>query len=248
MVEPSIFKRMIEHAFLEPNDVVLDVGAGLGFLTSFLTEKCKKVLAVEIDPRLVEVLREQLDVSSNIVIIEGDVLKVKISQFNKVVSTPPYQISSSLIEWLFSRSFESAVLVFQKEFANRLVASIGSEDYGWLSVIAYYYSDVELLGEVLKCMFYPEPEVDSIIVCLKPRRPHSFMVKDETLFKRLVKMLFTQRNRKLRNAIIPFIKSTHNSMIEQKALSVADSLPFHDKRVRELTPEDFGALANVFAE
>jgi len=241
-VNPSIFKCMIDYASLEPSDVVLDIGAGLGFLTSFLAEKCSKVLAVEKDSKLVNVLREQLAALSNIEIVEGDVLKVKISRFSKIVSTPPYQISSALIEWLFDKDFDSAVLVLQKEFADRLAAPVGSKEYGWLTVIAHYYLSVELLNAVPKRMFYPEPEVDSVIVRLKPKHPHPFVAKDETLFKRLTKILFTQRNRKLRNAIVPFIRSTREVGIERKVF------PFHDKRVRELAPKDFGALANVFAD
>jgi len=247
MIEPSIFRCMVDYALLGPNDVVLDVGAGLGFLTRFLTSKCKGVLAVESDARLVKALREQLEDLSNVEIIEGDVLKAQISQFNKVISIPPYHISSSLLLWLFSKNFDCAVLVFQKEFANRLVASVGSEDYGWLTVVAYYNVEVELLDEIPKWVFYPRPEVDSVIVRLKPKRPPPFTLKKEALFKQLVQKLFTQRNRKVRNAVLSFIKGTHMATAED-AVKLVDSLLFHDKRVRELAPEDFGALANAFTK
>jgi len=224
---------------------VLDIGAGLGFLTRFLADKCKAVLAVESDSRLVRVLREQLGDLPSVKVIEGDVLKVQIPQFNKVVSIPPYHISSSLLLWLFNKNFECAVLIFQKEFANRLVASVGSGDYGWLTVFAYYHVEVELLDEVLRWMFYPQPEVDSIFVRLKLKKPPPFRLKNEAVFKRLVQALFTQRNRKVRNAVLPFVKSTQVTNAEN-VVKLADSLPFHSKRVRELAPEDFGALANAF--
>ncbi len=242
MVEPSVFQLLADYALLGRGDVVLDIGAGLGFLTRFLAEKCGKVLAVELDNRLLKVLREQLKGLPNVKVIEGDVLKISLPEFNKVVSIPPYGISSALIQWFFSKKLECAVMVFQKEFANRLVAPIGSEDYGWLTVHAYYYFDVELLDDVPKSFFYPQPEIDSIIVRLKPKSP-PFRLMDEALFAKLVQALFTQRNRKVRNAIQPFIRKER--AVSGDAVRVADSLPFHDRRVRELAPEDFGELANA---
>jgi 16S rRNA (adenine1518-N6/adenine1519-N6)-dimethyltransferase len=247
MIDPSVFRCMTGYASLGSNDVVLDIGAGLGFLTRFLASKCKGVLAVESDTRLVKALREQLKDLSNVEIIEGDVLKVQVPQFIKAVSIPPYNISSSLLLWLFSKKFDCAVLIFQKEFANRLVASVGSEDYGWLTVAAYYSVEVELLDEIPKWMFYPRPEVDSVIIRLKPKRPPPFTLKNEALFKQLVQTLFTQRNRKVRNAVLPFIKGMHAATAED-AVKLADSLLFQDKRVRELAPEDFGALANALTK
>jgi len=247
MIDPSVFRCMTGYASLSSNDVVLDIGAGLGFLTRFLASKCKGVLAVESDTRLVKALREQLKDLSNVEIIEGDVLKVQVPQFIKAVSIPPYNISSPLLLWLFSKKFDCAVLIFQKEFANRLVASVGSEDYGWLTVAAYYSVEVELLDEIPKWMFYPRPEVDSVIIRLKPKRPPPFTLKNEALFKQLVQTLFTQRNRKVRNAVLPFIKGVHAATAED-AVKLADSLLFQDKRVRELAPEDFGALTNALTK
>ncbi|MGQ9538182.1 MAG: 16S rRNA (adenine(1518)-N(6)/adenine(1519)-N(6))-dimethyltransferase RsmA [Candidatus Bathycorpusculaceae bacterium] len=242
-VDPSIFQRMAECVALAHDDVVLDIGAGLGLLTRFLAEKCGKVLAVEVDLRLVEILREHLKDLTNVVVIEGDVFKVQIPLFNKVVSIPPYSISSALIQWLFNKDFDCGVFVFQKEFTNRLLASVGSEDYGWLTVLTYHHFEVELFDEVPKWAFYPQPKVDSAIVRLKPRVPPSFHVKDEAFFKRLVQTLFTQRNRKVRNAVQPFIKKCASAEESAKKAFV----PFHEKRVRELAPEDFGELANVLS-
>ena len=240
--DASVFQCISSYATIDRNDVVLDIGAGLGFLTRFLAKKCKRVLAVESDVRLVTVLHEQLKDLANVEIIEGDILRVHVSEFNKVVSIPPYYISSSLLSWLFNRNFECAVLIFQKEFASRLVASIGSEDYGWLTVVTYQRVEVELLNEIPKRIFYPEPEVNSIIVRLTPKRPPPFTVKNKALFQQLAQSLFRQRNRKVRNAVLPIIKCKHAT---KNTVKLADSLPFHDKRVRDLAPEDFGALANV---
>lgn len=243
LIEPSVFHTLARYASLSHNDIVLDIGAGLGFLTSFLAEECRKVLAVEIDSRFVRFLRENLERLRNVEVFEGDILKVTLPPFNKVVSVPPYNISSPIIEWLLSKNFECAVLILQKEFSNRLIAVVGDKDYGWLTVLAYYRFEIELLDHIPKRLFYPPPKVDSTIVRLRPRASPSFTVKDYFLFSRLVHALFSQRNRKVRNAIQPFIKSYDPSKL--CIMDFADSLPFSDKRVRELAPEDFGELANA---
>jgi 16S rRNA (adenine1518-N6/adenine1519-N6)-dimethyltransferase len=246
MIEPSLFHNLSEYASLGQNDVTLDVGAGLGFLTRFLASRCKRVLAVEADNSLVKALHAELADLLNIEIIKGNVLKVQVSKFNKVVSIPPYQISSRLLGWLFNRGFDLAVLIFQKEFAKRLVAPVGSEDYGWLTLLTYYYVACELLDEVPKSLFYPQPEVGSIIIRLSSKQPKPFALTDEVLFTKLAQSLFTQRNRKVRNAVLPFLKGIQGKTAET-AIKKADLLPFHDQRVRELAPEDFGVLANAIS-
>lgn len=243
MIDSSVFQSMSDYASLGQNDAVLDIGAGLGFLTNFLSNKCKKVLAVELDDELVKILREQFDMP-NVEIVEGNVLGVKLSGFNKVVSIPPYHISSRLIVWLFSKSFDRAVLIFQREFARRLVAIVGAEDYGWQAVLAYYHAECELLDDIPRSMFYPQPEVDSVILRLTPKQTLPFNLRDEILFMKMLKSAFTQRNRKIRNALVPFLENTYGKS-KQDAIKIASTLPFRERRVREMAPEDFGALVNA---
>jgi len=240
-----LLERMISYASLSPADAVLEVGAGLGFLTRLLAERCGRVVAVEIDGRLVSILRDELHDVGNVELVHGDVLSTPLSRFNKVVSTPPYSISSPLLFWLLDRSFDCAVLTFQEEFAKRLSAQVGSKDYSRLTVATYYRADAELLDFVPKSAFYPPPDVDSVVVRLKPRAP-PFRVKDEKTFFELVRVTFTQRNKKVRNAVLPFFLKRR--MAKGEALRLADSLLFCERRVRELAPEDFGALANEIVE
>jgi 16S rRNA (adenine1518-N6/adenine1519-N6)-dimethyltransferase len=247
MVESSVFPKLGDYAGLGKADVVLDAGAGFGFLTRFLANKCKAVVAVEKDARVTEVLREQLRGLANVMVIEGDVLKVGLPEFNKVVAIPPYYLSSRLVTWLLERRVECAVLVLQREFASRLVAGVGSKDYGWLTVVACHSVEVELFDAVPKLMFYPQSEVDSVIVRLKPWKVAPFEVKDEAFFRGMVRWLFTQRNRKLSNALEALIKSTLKAPKEEAA-KLACALPFRDRRVRELSPKEFGALANALAD
>lgn len=241
-VDSDILQRLVSFASLTKDDVVLEVGAGFGFLTQLLSRECKKVIAVEVDPRLVNFLRKQLHSLRNVDLIEGDILKVSIPPFNKVVSAPPYSISSPLLFRLLERKFKCAVLILQKEFAERLAASVGSKDYGRLTVTIYYRADVELLDYVPRNMFYPPPDVDSMMVRLKPRAP-PFQVDDEETFFEVVRTLFTQRNKKVRNALIPFLRK--REMTGKEAVELADSIVYSAKRVRELAPEDFGILTNL---
>jgi 16S rRNA (adenine1518-N6/adenine1519-N6)-dimethyltransferase len=247
MDDASVFPKLSEYASLTGDDVVLDAGAGLGFLTRFLAEKCRAVLAVEKDPRVAEVLREQVRGLANVTVIEGDVLSGDFPEFRKVVSIPPYYLSSRLVTWLLDRGFECAVLVLQKEFASRLVAAVGAEEYGWLTVVTAHCAEVELFDAVPKWMFYPEPEVGSVIVRLKFWAAPPFTVKDEGFFKRLVRWLFTQRNKKVGNALVPFIRSARK-VDKAEAEKIACALPLREKRVRELLPRDFGALANALTD
>ena len=247
MIEPSIYERMVKLASLDKADTVLDIGAGLGFLTHFIADNCRAVLAVEADKGLAHILREQLASMSNVEVIEGDILGADIPPFNKIVSTPPYNVSSRLLLWILDQSFDCAVLVFQKEFADRLVAPVGSRKYGWLAVWTYFHAEVELLDDVSRTMFYPQPKVDSVITRLTPKRLRLHKVDNVATFKKLVQTLFTQRNKKVRGAVLPYLRSTRR-MSKSDAAKIAEVLPFCDKRVRELAPEDFGALANVIIE
>src|SRR5208283_1164190 len=246
MVEPSLYGKLCTYATLDSADVVLDAGAGFGFLSCFLADKCKAVIAVEKDQQVAKALREQVKGTGNVTVIEGDVLKTALPKFNKVIAIPPYYLSSHLITWLAECRIDCAVMILQKEFANRLIAAVGGEDYGWLTVLTYLHGEVELLDAVPKEKFYPQPEVDSVIVRMKPWIKSSFQVKDEKFFRQMVKWLFTQRNKKIGKALAPFIKSSLK-VSKQDAEKKALTLPFNDRRARELTPNDFGVLANALA-
>jgi len=241
LVNPEVLNRLVSRASLDENDVVLEVGAGLGFITSILSSKCRKVVAVEVDSRLVKLLTEQFRRVQNVEVIEGDALKVSLPYFTKVVSAPPYSLSSPIIFRLLERSFDVAVLILQKEFAERLAAPVGSKDYGRLTVTVYYRAEAELLDYVPRTNFYPPPDVDSMIVRLRPRSP-PFRVEDEQLFFELIRTLFTQRNKKVRNPLITFL--CKRGLNRKDAVALADSAIYSTKRVRELAPEDFGILSN----
>lgn len=240
-INSEILNMLVAHASLSKSDVVLEVGAGFGFLTKLLSRKCKKVIAVEVDSQLVAFLQKHLQGLQNVELLEGDILDVSLPPFNKVVSAPPYSISSPLLFRLLEYKFDSAVLIFQKEFAERLAASVGTKNYGRLTVNISYRADVELLDYVPRAMFYPPPDVDSMVVRLTPKAP-PFHVDDEKMFSELVRVIFTQRNKKVRNSLISFLRQ--RQLPKKEAMILADSIIYSEKRVRELAPEDFGILTN----
>ena len=245
LIDDGILRKMVSYASLSKEDTVLEAGAGLGFLTECLADVAGQVIAVEIDLRLIDVLKDRLRSCGNVRLMQGDILKLTIPSFDKVVSTPPYSMSSPLLFWLFEKKFELAVLAFQEEFASRLAASVGSKDYGRLTIAAYYRAEVELLDRVQKELFWPSPNVDSRIVRLKPRKA-PFSVDDESFFFEMVNAVFTQRNKKLRNAVMPLFSKYR--MPKAEARGLADSLPFHSRRPRELSPEEINLVAQEAAK
>ena len=245
LIREDIMEKMISYASIDEEDTVLEIGAGLGFLTERLAKVAGQVIAVEIDSKLVRILARRLRNYRNVIILKGNVLRIPVPEFNKVVSVPPYSISSPLIFWLFKRNFECAVLTFQEEFARRLAALPGTKDYGRLTVSVYYYAESDLLDFVPRECFWPAPEVNSIIVRLRPRNP-PFHVEDEEKFFDFIRAVFTQKNKKLRNAVQVFFGELGFSKSDMKR--IVDSIPFRHRRVRELMPEELGLVFNYLAK
>lgn len=235
---------MIKYAAIGKNDVVLDIGAGLGFLSRFAAERCKKVLAIEADQQVISILREQLTGIDNVEIIMGDIFKTNLPDFNKIVSAPPYNISSDLMLWILQQNFDCGVLVFQEEFVHRLVACVGTEEYGWLTVYTQCRADVELLENVSKTAFYPQPKVDSTIIRLVLKTQKPCLKVSDIAFRRFLQTLFTHRNRKVRGAVLPYLRGVLG-LSKLEAEGALEKLPYLEKRPRELTPEDFGVLADA---
>lgn len=251
VVDEGLLKRMVSYANLFQDDVVLEIGPGIGNLTLLLVQEAGKVVAIESDEQLVEVLRQRTADRSNLEIIFGDVLEVELPRFDKVVSNLPFSISSEITFKLLDQDFELGVLMYQKEFAQRMIASPGLSDYSRLTVNVAYRADARILEKVPPSAFFPQPEVESAIVELRPCRP-PFDVKDEKLFFRIVRAAFQHRRKKMRNALC----YSFEAVFPDLKLSKSEKLAFIDKRlpkklknarVEELTPEELGELANMFS-
>jgi len=237
LLNQRIMYEIVDYANIKNNDTILEVGAGTGNLTSVIKDKAGEVIAVEKDSLLVELLKNKFQSVKNIHIIEGDILDIELPYFNKVVSTPPYNISSKLIFLLLNTDYEVIVLALQKDFAERLVAKPGTKDYGRLTVMVECKANVELLGSISKNDFHPKPKVDSAIVRIIPKKKPEDVLELES-FKEFVQILFSQRRRKLRKVIIHYLKIKSYENVKL----IITNINIIDKRVYQLSVDEFKHL------
>jgi 16S rRNA (adenine1518-N6/adenine1519-N6)-dimethyltransferase len=210
LTDRRVAERIIAAAQLEPSDTVLEIGAGLGALTFELAAQVRRVIAVEVDARLVAILEQLIEQQrlENITLIQANALSLPVPELlrgepqAKVVANIPYSITSPLLEHLLAAKSHLTLLVLtvQKEVAERLTAKPGTEAYGALSVFVQYHTEAEYLGRVPASAFYPKPEVDSAIVRLKPLSDRLPPFEQRWLFK-LVRAGFGKRRKTLRNAL-----------------------------------------------
>ena len=241
-IDIRLLRRLVDYSSIKASDTVLEIGAGFGSLTILLAESAGTVLAVELDPILTKLLRHRVADRGNVRVIEGDILRQSHLVFQKVVANPPYSISLPLLLTLLRWEFTSAVLTLQREFAEKLTAKQGEEQYSQLSVLVSYRTDVELLERVPRSAFYPRPKVESAVVRVR-QRPPAFHIQDEEVFFRLVKTLFTQRNRMVRHGLVTFLRQDAGASKEE-ARRLLSGFPHLDHRVEELAPRDFADITN----
>jgi 16S rRNA (adenine1518-N6/adenine1519-N6)-dimethyltransferase len=242
LVDKRIRDVMVNAAELRPTDEVLEVGAGLGFLTAALCAQPCHVTVVEKDRTLSKHLRSKFSNKENLTVIEGNALTLSLQKGVKVVSSPPYNISSQLIRLILASHFKLAVLLLQKEFVERMAASAGSRDYGRLTVMVQTSARAEKLAEVPRYAFYPAPRVDSAVVRIEPKNPE-VTVSDPLLFSELVRFLFTQRRRKLSGVLNRYLKKRYPRVIDQIP-NIAPS----EQRIFEVSPAELINLSNLLSE
>ncbi|MDI6886654.1 MAG: 16S rRNA (adenine(1518)-N(6)/adenine(1519)-N(6))-dimethyltransferase RsmA [archaeon] len=226
LIDDGVATRMVEYAGVERGDVVLEIGAGVGSLTEKLERKAKKVYAVEKDGELCEVLRERCN-KSKTEVLEGDIMKLELPTFDKVVASIPFSLSSPITYKLLLHNvgFGVAVLLYQKEFAQKMSANPGTKLYGRLSVITQALAGIEILELVHREAFYPSPPVTTAIVRLRENE-----VENKEKFFELVTAAFGQRRKKM-------------SSIFKTSFFGGSALSELEKRPEELRPEEFVKIA-----
>ena len=246
LVDDRVLDRIPEYAAEFDRSHVLEIGPGAGALTDRLLAVADQVTAIERDGGLVAFLTREFaeDVDAGrLTIQEGDALEVPLPDYSVCVSNLPYGIATE-VTFRLLRAGKPAVLMFQAEVADRLVADPGTDAYGRLSVSAQFYAAVEVLEPVPAEAFDPQPAVDSAIVALRPREP-DYAVPDDEAFLDLVKALFTQRRKTLRNALR---NTVHISGIEDpEAVIESLSESLLQKRPDALEPAEFAEIAAVAA-
>jgi len=234
---------MIESARLQKDDTVVEVGPGLGFITTALASKPCSIIAIEKDRTLADYLKNRFAKESNLRIVQGDALEFHYKDQVKIISSPPYNISSKLVLSILNSKFNLAVLLLQEEFVNRLTAPIGSREYGRLTVSLQSRAKVERIMGVPRSAFYPSPKVDSAIVRIEPRVP-ALQIKDQNIFDDLVRRLFTQRRRKLRRVFKQYLDETYSVEINQVLIKPT----ILEKRIFETAPLELIELSNIISD
>lgn len=253
LTERSICEQIAEYSEICPDDCVLEIGPGIGSLTSVLAKYAKKVVSVEIDSSLLPVLNETLAEYSNVKIINNDILKCDLTslienEFDgkkpKVCANLPYYITTPILSYLIeSGKFSSITTMVQKEVADRICAKAGTRDYGAFSVFAQYYTQPEFLFTVDKECFIPQPKVQSAVIRLKVLQTPAVSPKSQEMFFKVVKASFAQRRKQLVNSLYSAFKS---ELEKESIIEILSSLD-HKPTIRgeELTIEDFCALSDV---
>lgn len=250
LIDENVVRQIVEVAELSEADTVLEVGPGIGTLTQGLAESKAKVVAVELDTRLLPVLATTLDGYDNVRVVHGDILKVNIMdevgapEF-KVCANLPYYITTPIIFALLEKRLpmERLVAMVQKEVAERMAAQPGGKEYGALSVAIQYYTEPEIAFIVPPTSFIPAPAVDSAVIVCKRREKPPVEVCDEALFFRVVKAAFSLRRKMLSNSL-------KNMGIKGEQVAKWLELAGVDgkRRAETLSLEDFAKLTNSFNE
>ncbi len=240
LMDDNILRIEVQTADISEKDVILEVGPGLGFLTEKLLLRGSKVIAVEKDKKIFEYLKNKLlPRYPNLELISDDIMKVNLTGFNKIVSNPPYNLSTPLTLQLSERNVDLAVLMYQDIFAERLSARLGSGSYSRISVVSQYYYDIEIIKKVSKNVFYPAPKVNSALVRLR-KRDNKENLLDHSIFLSVVREAFKYRRKKLANAF----KNAEESYLNQ-SLIIPEMKEFLDKRAEELSIKDYVEISNL---
>lgn len=244
LIDKNKRDQIINFSNISREDTVLEIGSGIGTLTIELAKRARKVIAVEQDSRICNILNEQLrkEKIDNVEVINNDALKIEFPEFNKIVSNLPYQISSPITFKFLEYDFDLAVLMYQKEFASRMNGNVGSKNYSRLSAMLYFKCNVEKLTEVSCESFIPKPKVDSTVISLTPKKSE-LKEEDFEAYSRFTKALFQHRNKKIKNALINsrhIICTLDKNEIKERLNNVEDEKlnNFFKQRVTMLTPED----------
>ena len=252
LTDKNIIDRIVESAEIGPEDLVIEIGPGIGVITREAAEYAKKVIAVEIDRNLIPILKETLGDCDNVEIVNRDILKTDVNELIrdcgenisgvKVIGNLPYYITTPIIMKLLEDGVkaDSITIMMQKEVADRIKAAPGTKAYGALSVAVQYYCTVEAVVNVPKDVFVPQPKVDSTVLRLSIREEKPVELADRDVFFRCVKAGFGQRRKTLLNSLMGVENITKEEV--NQALAAAGIDP--SRRAETLNLEEFARLSN----
>ncbi len=255
LIDTNILRKIVDYAGLTEDSGAIEIGPGIGALTEQLLRRCRKVVAYEIDGRLLPILEDTLSSYPNKKIIHQDVLKADVAAMMKeefaeiddvmVVANLPYYVTTPIIMKLLEEKLpiRGMVIMLQKEVANRISAAPGSKDYGSLSIAVQYYSEAEMVMVVPRTVFIPKPNVDSAVIRLTLREKPAVAVKDERFFFQVCRVSFAQRRKTLVNNLTSGLPSGKEKKEEiLGALEKAGIDP--GRRGETLSIEEFARLSD----
>lgn len=257
LIDTRVLEKIIAASGITKDDMVLEVGPGIGTMTQYLCESARKVIAVEIDKNLIPILeKDTLSEYDNVTVINEDILKLDINELVarendgkpiKVVANLPYYITTPIIMGLFESHvpIESITIMVQKEVADRMQCGPGTKDYGALSLAVQYYAKPEIIANVPPNCFMPRPNVGSAVIRLTRHEEVPVKVKDEKLMFKLIRAAFNQRRKTLQNSIN---NSPELSLSKEQVVSALDSMGLSQTiRGEALSLEQFAGLANLLS-
>lgn len=256
LIDGNILDKICDGIELGKDDEVIEIGPGIGTLTQSLAERARKVVAIEIDKKLIPILGDTLSNYDNVEVINGDVLKLDLNNLIeekfqnkkvKLAANLPYYITTPIIMKLLEDkvNLESIIVMVQKEVAERIQASPGTKAYGSLSIAVQYYSDPEIVTIVPKNVFIPRPNVDSAVIRLNVYDEPKVKVKDEELFFKVVKGAFAHRRKTLINSLSSFGIGVNKDQIKEmlNILDIKENI-----RGEKLFIEELAKLSDMIYE
>lgn len=256
IIDANILKRIIEIADIDERSGVIEIGPGIGSLTEQLALVANKVVAFEIDQRLLPILDDTLAKYDNIEIVHEDILKVDLAtaiqkyfdshlQIHVVANLPYYITTPILMKILQQKSpITSITVMLQKEVAERMAAPPNTKQYGSLSIAVQYYTEAKILMDVPKTVFIPQPNVVSSVLKLEKRDRPVVDVKNEDLFFDIVQASFAHRRKTIRNNLVSYYKKTYEKELIENILT--DAQIDGNRRGESLTIDEFARLVNEF--
>lgn len=254
LVDENVIETAIEKSDINEDDLVIEIGPGLGTLTKYILEKAGRVICVELDKRMIKILEERFFLYKNFEVINNDILKVNLNElinqakqkYNlrkaKIVANLPYYITTPIIMKLLESKIDiaSITVMIQKEVAERLAEIPGGKNTGAITYTVYYYGKTEKLLEVPKSSFIPEPSVTSEVIKINIRKEPPVKVKNESSFFKLIKVAFLQRRKTLLNSL------TNNGISNKEELTQLLKKLNIDEKIRseKLTIEQFAEISN----
>lgn len=254
LTDKHIIDKIIDATEISQEDLVIEIGPGIGVLTAEAAERAKKVTAIELDKNLIPILEDTLRDFDNVKIINQDVLKTDLNkiiaesgcQKARIIGNLPYYITTPIIMAILEGGVkaESITIMMQKEVADRIKAKPGTKAYGALSVAVQYYCTVETVAIVPKEVFYPVPKVDSAVLRLDIRKDKPVELIEEKMFFRCIKAGFGQRRKTLSNSLMGIGDVTKEEVKEGLLCAGIDE----KRRAETLSLDEFANLANHFSK